>query len=57
MGKTLFFVFLFTVITVLFDRYHTVFRARGVLEKRAGAGVTVASAPSSDGGVLPDPTP
>ncbi|HJW74988.1 MAG TPA: hypothetical protein VJ787_04880, partial [Thermoleophilia bacterium] len=36
-GKTLFFVFLFTVITVLFDRYHTVLRARGVLQ-RGGAG-------------------
>ena len=35
LGTTLFFVFLFTVITVLFDRYHTVFRARGVLHKRA----------------------
>jgi hypothetical protein len=34
-GKTLFFVFLFTVITVLFDRYRTVFTARGVLAKRA----------------------
>ena len=34
LGLTLFFVFLFTVITVLFDRYHTVFRARGVLAKR-----------------------
>jgi hypothetical protein len=31
---TAFFVFLFTVITVLFDRYHTVLRARGILEKR-----------------------
>lgn len=35
LGTTVFFVFLFTVITVLFDRYNTVFRARGVLEKRA----------------------
>ena len=33
-GTRLFFVFLFTVITVLFDRYHTVFTARGVLAKR-----------------------
>ncbi len=32
LGKTLFFVFLFTVLTVLYDRYHTVFRARRVLE-------------------------
>jgi hypothetical protein len=31
---TLFFVFLFTVTTVLFDRYHTVLRARGVLDQR-----------------------
>jgi len=34
---TLFFVFLFTVTTVLFDRYHTVLRARGVLDRRARA--------------------
>jgi hypothetical protein len=34
-GTRMFFVFLFTVITVLFDRYHTVFTARGVLAKRA----------------------
>jgi hypothetical protein len=34
LGLTLFFVFLFTVITVLFDRYRTVFTARGVLAKR-----------------------
>jgi hypothetical protein len=34
-SKTMFFVFLFTVITVLFDRYRTVFTARGVLAKRA----------------------
>jgi hypothetical protein len=34
-GTQLFFVFLFTVITVLFDRYHTVLTARGVLAKRA----------------------
>ena len=33
-GARLFFVFLFTVITVLFDRYHTVFTARGVLARR-----------------------
>ncbi len=33
-GMTAFFVFLFTVITVLFDRYNTVFRARGVLQSR-----------------------
>ena len=32
---TLFYVFLFTVTTVLFDRYHTVLRARGVLDRRA----------------------
>ena len=35
LGTRLFFVFLFTVITVLFDRYRTVFTARGVLAKRA----------------------
>jgi hypothetical protein len=34
LGTRLFFVFLFTVITVLFDRYRTVFTARGVLAKR-----------------------
>jgi hypothetical protein len=34
-GTRLFFVFLFTVITVLFDRYRTVLTARGVLTKRA----------------------
>jgi hypothetical protein len=34
-GTRMFFVFLFTVITVLFDRYRTVFTARGVLAKRA----------------------
>ncbi|MGZ8720533.1 MAG: hypothetical protein ACXWXH_03565 [Aeromicrobium sp.] len=33
-GTTLFFTFLFTVITVLFDRYRTVFTARGVLATR-----------------------
>jgi hypothetical protein len=33
--NALFFTFLFTVITVLFDRYHTVLRARGVLAQRA----------------------
>jgi hypothetical protein len=38
LGKTLFFVFLFTVITVLFDRYRTVLTARGVLEQRKTAG-------------------
>ncbi len=37
-GTRLFFVFLFTVITVLFDRYHTVFTARGVLAKKSEAG-------------------
>jgi hypothetical protein len=35
LGLSLFFVFLFTVVTVLFDRYRTVFTARGVLAKRA----------------------
>jgi hypothetical protein len=35
LGKTLFFVFLLTVLTVLFDRYHTVLRARGVLDLKA----------------------
>ncbi len=34
-GTTLFFAFLFTVLTVLFDRYRTVFTARRVLEKAA----------------------
>jgi hypothetical protein len=34
-GTRMFFVFLFTVITVLFDRFHTIFTARGVLAKRA----------------------
>jgi len=36
LATTLFFIFLFTVLTVLFDRFHTVFRARGVLAKRGG---------------------
>lgn len=31
---SMFFVFLFTVLTVLFDRYRTIFTARGVLAKR-----------------------
>jgi len=31
----LFFVFLFTVITVLYDRYRTVFTARRVLARAA----------------------
>jgi LytS/YehU family sensor histidine kinase len=31
---TLFLVFLVTVLVVLFDRYHTVFRARGILDQR-----------------------
>ncbi|MBN2204941.1 MAG: hypothetical protein JW767_07960 [Thermoleophilia bacterium] len=35
LGLSLFFVFLFTVIIVLFDRYRTVLTARGVLAKRA----------------------
>ena len=57
-GKTLFFVFLFTVITVLFDRYHTVFRARGVLAKKGVPGAAHASRPQPrDGGVLAEPTP
>jgi hypothetical protein len=34
-GTTLFFVFLFTVITVLYDRYRTVFTARRVLAQAA----------------------
>lgn len=34
LNMTLFFVFLFTVITVLFDRYNTVLRARGILARR-----------------------
>jgi len=37
LGLSLFFVFLFTVITVLFDRYRTVLTARGVLAKRTDA--------------------
>ncbi|HET6475135.1 MAG TPA: hypothetical protein VFH93_03530 [Thermoleophilia bacterium] len=32
-GTTLFFVFLVTVLTVLFDRYRTILTARGVLER------------------------
>ncbi len=48
-SMTLFFVFLFTVITVLFDRYHTVFRARGVLAQRArGEAVAPAGAVLAD---------
>ena len=35
LGTTLFFVFLFTVITVLYDRYRTVFTARRMLERAA----------------------
>ena len=31
LSMTIFTVFLFTVITVLFDRYHTVFQARGMV--------------------------
>ncbi len=38
LGATAFFVFLFTVITVLFDRYHTVQRARAALERRGAPG-------------------
>jgi hypothetical protein len=57
LGTTLFFVFLFTVITVLFDRYHTVFRARGVLR---GRGADTAKQPahlfSPDEGALPSTT-
>jgi hypothetical protein len=49
LGKTLFFVFLFTVITVLFDRYRTVLTARGVLEQRKTAG------PKSPGAGAPAP--
>ena len=56
LGKTLFFVFLFTVITVLFDRYHTVFRARGILAKRHDAGSGPAIQPSPAEAVLPDAT-
>ena len=37
LGTTLFFVFLFPVITVLYDRYRTVFTARRVLERAAAA--------------------
>ena len=44
---TAFYVFLFTVITVLFDRYHTVFRARDVLGRRAGEPAHHPSPPSS----------
>jgi hypothetical protein len=54
LGKTLFFVFLFTVITVLFDRYHTVLRARGVLEARGADKTTRPTNLSSpDEGALP----
>jgi hypothetical protein len=52
-GRTLFFVFLFTVITVLYDRFRTVFTARGVLAKKDGGG---APGPASPGGdAVPDP--
>ena len=44
LGTTLFFVFLFTVLTVLYDRYHTVFRARRVLER---ASVSQAEPPAA----------
>jgi len=33
-----FLMFVITVLVVLFDRYHTVFRARGILEKRRKKG-------------------
>jgi flagellar biosynthesis protein FliQ len=37
LGKTLFFVFLLTVLTVLFDRYQAVLKVRGVLRRAADA--------------------
>ena len=43
-GTTLFFAFLFTVLTVLFDRYRTVFTARRVLERAAAAKTRVPAA-------------
>lgn len=44
LNLTLFFVFLFTVITVFFDRYNTVLRAREILRRRTLKG----------GGAAPD---
>ena len=46
-GKTLFFVFLFTVITVLYDRYRTVFTARGVLASKGEETARRAGRPAS----------
>ncbi len=53
LGTRLFFIFLFTVITVLFDRYRTVFTARGVLAKRADE---VGGQPSGDAPEQPQAT-
>jgi len=53
LGTRLFFVFLFTVITVLFDRYHTVFTARGVLAKR---GEKTSGGPAGDAAAQPQAT-
>jgi hypothetical protein len=49
---TLFYVFLFTVITVLFDRYHTVFRARGVLQRAGGDGARPPARQAPNGAAL-----
>ena len=46
LGVTLFFVFLFTVILVMYDRYRTVYAARRALLKTAGAGAVAPSAPA-----------
>ena len=51
-GKTLFFVFLFTVITVLYDRYRTVFTARGVLAKKGEETARRVGRPASPEGDL-----
>ncbi len=46
LGKTLFFVFLLTVLTVLSDRYQAVLKVRGVLRRAADA---------TDDGRTPEP--
>jgi hypothetical protein len=47
LGATAFFVFLFTVITVLFDRYHAVQKARAALALRGAAGGPDGAEPSA----------
>ena len=44
-GTTLFFVFLLTVLTVLFDRYRTILTARGVLQRAGGGSMTSQDSP------------